>query len=98
MKVEYLVCDTCEKKIDFEAGGDRAAGKIEIARIRMTLGNMNVALASLSPFRTEKVAELATKEIVEKTYIDLCEKCTKQIEDLCVSLRNKNIKSSTTIQ
>ena len=96
MKIEYLVCDTCGKKIDFEAGGDRAAGKIEIARIRMTLGNANVALAALSPFRTEKVAELATKEIVEKTYIDMCEKCTKQIEDLCVSLRNKNAESKTT--
>ena len=91
MKIEYLLCDTCGRKIDFETGCDRAAGKIEIARIRMTFGDTNVILTPLSPFRTEKVGELATKEIVEKTYIDLCEQCTKKIEESCTTLKNEKI-------
>lgn len=90
MKIEYLLCDLCGKKIDMEKE-DRASGKFELARIRMTLGKGAGIVSPLSPFYTEKIGELATKEVVEKVYIDSCEKCATKIEEFCTSLKEKQM-------
>jgi len=88
MKVEYLICDLCGVKIDFEKG-DKAAGKIEIARIRSTFGKSGSVITPLSPFYSERVGELANKDVVEKVYIDTCEKCSKLVEDFCTETKKK---------
>lgn len=91
MRIEYLLCDICGKKIDFEKS-DRVQARFEMMSIRMTFGNKLAKIQSTSPFSTEKVGELPNSEIVEKTGIDFCEECAKKIETLCRTLKEENTK------
>jgi len=94
MKIEYIVCDTCGKTIDMEKT-DNASGKFELARVRKVFGMGGTPPSPLSPFRTEKIGELATKEILEKVSIDTCEKCSTELETYCTALREKKIPKNT---
>lgn len=88
MKIEYLLCDICGEKIDFEKG-DRATSKFELVRIRMTLGQGESVVTALSPFPSEKVGDLNKKEIVEKVTVDSCDKCSIAIEKFCTSRKQE---------
>lgn len=91
MKIEYLLCDCCGSKIDFEKD-DRSTGKTDIVRIRVTLGKGHSVVSPLSPFKTEKMGNLATaEEIVEKVSIDTCGKCSTLLENFCTTLREKSM-------
>lgn len=87
MKVEYLTCDLCDKRIDMEKD-DRAVGKLEIASLRLLSGTKAGWQPSPStPFRTDKVADMSPGEVLEKTIVDLCGSCSKKVEDFCITAR-----------
>ena len=92
MLIEYITCDICGKRIDFEKG-DKASARFEIAKIKTTLENGNI-VSPLSPFASSKLGDLSSKETVEKISIDMCGKCSTKVEEYCTSLKEtKNSKN-----